>query len=123
MFMFDEVPDPVWYTSIGNSASCAPLTTSSAEAAMASAIAWSSTPSCALARAADFLMRARATIWAGSRPDPEIGKFSTARCVCAPYSASMGTRTSPMVSCSIRYSGWVVKAFASLAQWRCEVWW
>ena len=68
-------------------------------------LVWSSTPSEALATAADFLMRASATICAGSRPDPEIGKFSTARWVCAPYSASMGTRTSPIVSCSIRYSG------------------
>ena len=83
MFMLEEVPDPVWYTSIGNSPLCRPLTTSSAAAAMASAISASSTPRRALARAADFLMRARAAIWAGSSTDPEIGKFSTARCVCA----------------------------------------
>ena len=37
----------------------------------------------ALASAAAFLMRASAAICAGSRPSPEIGKFSTARCVCA----------------------------------------
>ena len=34
--------------------------------------------------AAARLMRARATICADSRPAPEIGKLSTARCVCAP---------------------------------------
>ena len=34
---------------------------------------------------------------------PEIGKFSTARWVCAPHSASAGTRTSPIESCSVRY--------------------
>ena len=36
-----------------------------------------------LASAAAFLMRASAAICAGSRGSPEIGKFSTARCVCA----------------------------------------
>ena len=48
----------------------------------------------------------------GSAPastvSPETGKFSTARCVCAPQRAAAGTRTSPMVSCSIRYSSCVV---------------
>jgi hypothetical protein len=33
---------------------------------------------------------------------PEIGKFCTARWVCAPHSASAGTRSSPMLSCSMR---------------------
>ena len=33
----------------------------------------------------------------------EIGKFSTARWVEAPYSAPLGTRTSPIESLSIRY--------------------
>ena len=33
---------------------------------------------------------------------PLIGKFSTARCVCAPHSASAGTCSSPMLSCSMR---------------------
>ena len=33
-----------------------------------------------------------------------MGKFSTARWVCAWYLAFFGTRTSPMVSCSMRYS-------------------
>ena len=33
--------------------------------------------------AAARLILARATICAGSSPDPEIGKFWTARCVCA----------------------------------------
>ena len=58
--------------------------TSSAAAAMASAISGSSVPSSLLASAADFLMRASATSCAGSRLSPEMGKFSTARCVCAP---------------------------------------
>ncbi len=33
-----------------------------------------------------------------------IGKFSTARCVCAPQYASAGTCISPRLSCSVRYS-------------------
>jgi hypothetical protein len=104
MFMFDEVPEPVWYTSTGkcSATSIRPSMTSSAASAIAWARSASSTPRRALARAADFLMRARAETWAGSRPLPEIGKFSTARWVCARYSADAGTRTSPIVSCSIR---------------------
>ena len=43
----------------------------------------SSTPSSAFARAAAFLMRASASMWLRSRRLPEIGKFSTARWVCA----------------------------------------
>ncbi len=37
-----------------------------------------------------------------SSGSPEIGKLSTARCVCAPHRASSGTSTSPMLSCSMR---------------------
>jgi len=59
-FMLLDVPDPVWKTSIGNSA--------------------------------------------GSIGTPEMGKFSTARWVCAFQRASAFTRTSPMVSCSMRKS-------------------
>ena len=33
---------------------------------------------------------------------PPILKFSKLRCVCAPHSLSLGTRTSPMVSDSTR---------------------
>ena len=39
---------------------------------------------------------------AASSPVPEMGKFSTARCVCARHSAAAGTCTAPMVSCSVR---------------------
>ena len=38
-FMFDEVPEPVWKTSIGNWLSCSPAATASAAVAIASAIA------------------------------------------------------------------------------------
>jgi hypothetical protein len=55
----------------------------SAARAIASAIASSSVPSSLLASAAAFLIRASATICAGSSGSPEMGKFSTARCVWA----------------------------------------
>ncbi len=61
----------------------APAMISSAAATIESAISGATMPSSLLTIAAARLMRARATICAGSRPDPEIGKFSTARWVCA----------------------------------------
>ena len=81
MFMFELVPEPVWYTSTGNSASYIPEMTSSAADAIACAMLASSTPSSAFANAADFLICARAAMWADSSVVPEMGKFSTARCV------------------------------------------
>ncbi|MDF2574700.1 MAG: hypothetical protein K0S05_1612 [Agromyces sp.] len=85
MFMFDEVPLPVWYTSTGKCSTkpWRPAMTSSAASSIAFAMSASSTPRRALAWAAAFLMRARAWICCGSSCEPEIGKFSTARCVWA----------------------------------------
>src|SRR3954468_20093375 len=40
MFMFDDVPEPVWYTSMGNSPFHLPDSTSAAAAWMASALAF-----------------------------------------------------------------------------------
>ena len=85
-----------------------------ADAAIASAMSWSITPSRALTVAAADLIRASARIWVCSRVRNEIGKFSTARCVCAWYLASFGTRTSPMVSCSMRYSISVTEAWVTV---------
>ena len=48
------------------------------------------------------LIEASAPISSRSMVRPEIGKFSTARWVCAPQRAWAGTRTSPIESCSIR---------------------
>ncbi len=97
-FMFDDVPEPVWNTSIGNWSSYAPPATSSAAAAIASCIGRSSR----LTRAASALIIASACTSAGAIGRPEIGKFSIARWVCAPQRASAGTRTSPIESCSTR---------------------
>ena len=102
MFMLDEVPDPVWKTSIGNWSSYAPETTAVAAAMMASACARVMTPRSAFTFAAAALISARAAMCTRSSPVPEIGKFSTARCVCARHNAVAGTRTSPIVSCSMR---------------------
>src|SRR5690625_167748 len=103
--MFEEVPEPVWNTSIGKCSSCLPLITSSAACTMASAMSCSMTPSSALARAAARFTCASARIWPDSNGVPLIGKFSTARWVWARYRADAGTRTSPIVSCSIRNLG------------------
>ena len=104
MFMLELVPDPVWKTSTGNSPSCSPATTWSAPATIASATSSSSTSSRALTRAAAALTSAIAWMWSGSSGVPLIGKFSTARWVCARHSASLGTSISPMLSCSTRIS-------------------
>ena len=104
VFMFDEVPEPVWKTSTGKCSSQRPSATSAAASAIALAMSLSSTPSSALTCAAAALIRARASMWARSRRCPEMGKFSTARWVWARHLACAGTRTSPMESCSIRYS-------------------
>src|SRR5690625_171640 len=105
VFMFEEVPEPVWNTSIGKCSSCLPLITSSTACTMASATSCSMTPSSAFARAAARFTCASARIWPDSNGVPLIGKFSTARWVWARYRADAGTRTSPMVSCSIRNLG------------------
>ena len=103
-FMLELVPEPVWNTSIGNWSSCWPSAISLAAAMMASAFSAGSRPRSLLTWAHAAFSRAMARIWLRSRPRNEIGKFSTARWVCARHRALTGTRTSPMVSCSIRYS-------------------
>ena len=102
VFMFELVPEPVWKTSIGKSASKSPAATRCAAATMESAISCSTTPSSAFTVAAAALISASARIWARSNGRSEIGKFSSARWVCAWYFAFRGTRTSPIVSCSMR---------------------
>ena len=71
---------------------------------MASAMAGSSRPSFALARAAPCLTMARARIMAGKWlvGVPVMGKLWTARRVCTPKRASSGTSRGPMRSDSRR---------------------
>src|SRR3954470_2489435 len=85
-FMFDDVPEPVWKTSIGNWSSNSPAATRSPAAATRSAISPSSLPSSAFVRAAAALMRpSQRTTETGTR-SPETGKFATAFVVSPPQS-------------------------------------
>src|SRR3954453_6801357 len=89
----DEVPEPVWKTSIGNWSSSSPAATRSAAAAMRSAMSPSSLPSSALVRAAAALIRPSQWMTPAGTRSPETGKFSTAFVVSPPQSCS------PVVSC------------------------
>ena len=88
--------------SIGNWSSWAPSATSRAAAAMAAATSGSSRPRSAFVSAAASLISASARMNRRGNRWPEIGKFRTARCVDAPYSASAGTSISPIESRSVR---------------------
>ena len=83
-FVLVDVPEPVWYTSIGNWSSSLPSTTSCAAAAMARARRRGRRPSSRLACADARLTMPRARRKRGGSGWPEMGKFSTARCVEAP---------------------------------------
>src|SRR4051812_39985656 len=85
--MFDEVPEPVWKTSIGNWSSCLPRATSSPAAAMRSPTSESSFPSATFARAAAALMRPSQWMTDGGTRSPDTGKFSTALRVSPPQSS------------------------------------
>ena len=92
-FMFEDVPEPVWKTSIGNCSSCVPCAISSAAAAIRSARSPSSRPSSALVRAAAPLMRpSQRTTGTGTR-SPDTGKFATAFVVSPPHSCSVWSFT------------------------------
>ena len=93
-FMFVEVPEPVWKTSIGNWASWSPATISSAAAAIRAATASSSRPSSPLTRAAAPLIRPSCRTTATGTRSPETGKFATALVVSPPHSWSV-------VSCTL----------------------
>ena len=107
-FMLDWVPEPVCQTTRGKLSPSAPEITSSA--------AWEITVSFSpvifsgfrtwFAMAAAFFRMPKA--WMISRgmvssPTP-MGKLFRLRSVCAPQYLSAGTRTSPIESCSMRYS-------------------
>ena len=87
-FMLDDVPDPVWKTSIGNWLSCSPAAIAAPAAAISLASFGSSLPSSALTRAAVPLMAPSQRMTATGTVSPEIGKLSTAFLVSPPYSSS-----------------------------------
>src|SRR5699024_551998 len=68
VFIFDEVPEPVWKMSMGNWSSCSPAMTWSAADLIAVACSSVITSSSLLAMAHAFLTRLKAWIWAGSSP-------------------------------------------------------
>src|SRR5438552_16453420 len=101
-FLLLLVPEPVWKTSIGNCASWLPAATSAAADSTACAMRSSSSPRLLFARAATLFPYTTLFRSARGMVRPLTGKFCTARWVCAPHSASAGTLTSPMLSCSTR---------------------
>ena len=101
-FMLLEVPEPVWYTSMGKCASWRPSATSSAAVRIAFACPFGRWPSAALTSAAAAFTRPSARMKPRGIGRPDTGKLRTARWVCAPHSASAGTSSSPMLSCSMR---------------------
>ncbi len=83
-FMLVEVPEPVWKTSTTNSPSSRPSATSVAARPIASASSGGRSPRSAFTRAHAALMAPSARMKLRGKRRPEIGKFSTARAVCAP---------------------------------------
>src|ERR1700722_18745880 len=85
-FMFVEVPEPVWNTSIGNCSSCLPAAISPAAFSMRAARRLSSSPSSPLTAAAAPFTRASQRTTDTGTVSPEIGKFATALAVSPPQS-------------------------------------
>src|SRR6185312_5649892 len=88
--------------SMGNCASCLPSATASAALRIAAAWFFFKWPAATLTSAAAALIRPSARMNSRGRHRPDTGKLSMARWVWAPYSASAGTCSSPMLSCSMR---------------------
>ena len=88
-FMFEDVPEPVWKTSIGNWSSCSPAAIASPAVAMRPASSASSSPRSAFTRAAAALMRPSQRTTPTGIGRPETGKLSIALRVSAPHSSVM----------------------------------
>src|SRR3954468_4706420 len=102
--MLEEVPEPVWKTSIGNWSSCSPAATESPAAAIRSASAESSSPSSPFTiAAAAFSRPSQRTTGTGTR-SPETGKLSTALVVSPPQSCSVKVCASIEVVVPAAYS-------------------
>ena len=86
-FMFDDVPEPVWKTSIGNWSSSSPEATRSAAAAIRSALSASRRPRSALTRAAAALIRPSQRATGAGIGLPETGKLPIALRVSPPHSS------------------------------------
>ena len=105
-FMFDDVPEPVWNTSIGNCVVRAPPTTSSAAAAMRRRpsvdLRTSVEPrsTCAASRLDQRQRADRGARSIGPPGDREV--LDRPLGLRAPQGVAAGTRTSPIESCSTR---------------------
>src|SRR5581483_2311724 len=97
-FMFEEVPEPVWNTSIGNWSSSSPAATRSPAIAIRSARSASRSPSSAFTRAAAALMRPSQRATGTGIGSPETGKFSTAFRVSPPQSSRAVVAIAPSLS-------------------------
>ncbi len=86
-FMFEDVPEPVWKTSIGNWSSSSPAAMRSPAAAIRSAFSASSRPSSAFTRAAAALIRPSHRATGAGIGSPETGKFAIALAVSPPQSS------------------------------------
>jgi hypothetical protein len=86
-FMFEEVPEPVWKTSIGNWSSSSPFAMRSPAAAIRSALSASSRPSSPFTRAAAALIRPSQRATGAGIGSPETGKLTTALLVSAPHNS------------------------------------
>src|SRR4051794_16364283 len=84
--MFDDVPEPVWKTSIGNWSSWRPSATSSTAAEIRAAMSASSSSRSALTFADAPLIRPSQWMTGSGTCSPEIWKFSTAFVVSPPHS-------------------------------------
>jgi hypothetical protein len=89
-FVFVDVPEPVWKTSIGNWPSCLPAAISPAAFSILAAVRLGSSPSSPLTAAAAPLIRASQCTTGSGTVSPEIGKFSTALEVSPPHNCFSG---------------------------------
>jgi hypothetical protein len=85
-FMFDDVPEPVWKTSIGNWSSSSPAAMRRPAAEIRSAFSASRRPSSALTSAAAALIRPSHRATGAGIGSPETGKFPIAFFVSPPQS-------------------------------------
>src|SRR4051812_45048128 len=86
-FVFEEVPEPVWKTSIGNWSSSSPAAMRSPAAAMRCALSASRSPSSAFERAAAALSRPSQRATAAGIGSPETGKLAIALRVSPPHNS------------------------------------
>ena len=86
-FMFDCVPEPVWNTTSGNSASSLPSTTSCAARSISAHLVRRQVPELAVgdrSRTSSERRMPRMTARPQRKRSTPIGKLSIERCVCAP---------------------------------------